>query len=199
MKGKALFAVWSVLIFLLFLKVDTVHAERTFKFGAGIHLDENTPGIMAAVDIPLGESVVGVTPFIDIFSKSGSQIIDGGLNFLIKKAEGSAWVYIGGGGGWGYIKSGTEYMGGGQTHKVSASKSQGMMNGIVGIEYWSSDKISVFGQARYIALFGGTGTKVPLNPPADSDESTSFDADLAVKSFAFQVGLSFKFGGSDDY
>jgi hypothetical protein len=199
MKGKVLLAVGSVIVFAFMLSVGAAHAQRTMKFGAGVHLDENTPGIMAAVDIPLGDGVLGVSPFIDLFSKAGSQIISGGLNALIKKAEGKAWVYIGGGGGFGYIKSDAEYMGGGATQKVSASKTQGMANGIVGVEYWGSDKISVFAQARFIALFGGSGTMVPLVPPADSDGSTTFDVDLAVRSFAFQLGLSLKFGGSDDY
>ena len=198
MKGKDLLAVGSVIVFAFLLSVGAAHAQRTMKFGAGIHLDENTPGIMAAVDIPLGEGVLGVSPFIDIFSKSRSQIIGGGLNALIKKAEGKAWVYLGGGGGFGYIKSEMEYIGGGVTQKVSASKIQRMANGIVGVEYWGSDKISVFAQARFIALFGGSGTIVPLEPEAD-DGDTTFDVDLAVRSFAFQVGLSLKFGGSDDY
>ena len=193
---SSLIAGFTALILAALFCPGTSHAERTLKLGAGMHLDENTPGVNAALDIPFGESVLGVSPFFDFFSKSG-----GGINLLVKKAEGKAWVYVGIGGGFANLRSEGSYIAANQSQQVSASKTQSMANTVLGLEYWASERASIFAQVRGIALFGGANEVVAIIPPAD-DGSTTTTVDLAVRSLAFQVGLSIKLGGgggSDDY
>ena len=60
-------------------------AGGVFKFGGGVFLDDNIPGINAAIDLPIREGIGSVSIFSDVFSKSTTKIIAGGVNVLKKK------------------------------------------------------------------------------------------------------------------
>jgi len=175
-----------------------VHAQRSLRLGAGVHLDENSPGVTAALDVPIGGSVFGVSPFFDFHSKSGSQVLGVGINVLIKKAEGNAWVYLGRGGGYGSVRSERDFLSevGTATQKVSTSKGQAMANAVFGVEYNATEKAAIFIQAKWLGFFGGKDQIVSLPDP----DAPPVPVNLAIRNFAFHVGLSFRMGGgSDDY
>jgi hypothetical protein len=195
MRGSVILSVTLVILVVIAVPYE-VHAQRSLRLGAGVHLDENSPGVTAALDVPIGGSVFGVSPFFDFHSKSGSQVLGVGINVLIKKAEGKAWVYLGGGGGYGSVRSERDFLSaaGTATQKVSSSKGQAMADAVFGVEYNATEKAAIFIQAKWLGFFGGNDQTVAL------PDGTSSTVDLGIRNFAFHVGLSFRMGGgSDDY
>lgn len=174
------------------------HAQKVLRIGAGIHFDENVPGVNIALDIPFGEAENAISPFADFFYNSRNQIYTGGLNLVVKKYVGAkGQVYFGGGGGVGYLKSKTDYTTADTpptTVQISASKTQGMADALFGVEYEATERAAIFVQARWIGLFGGSSQ---ANDQGIKDANGNVvAADLAVKAFALQAGIAFHFGNS---
>ncbi len=194
---QAFIRVLFVVCFTAMLTTSTTWAQHTLKLGAGIHLDEDTPGIGLAYDINASEGLVAFSPFLDYFSKSGSKVLGGGLNLIVKRPVGEKGLfYVGGGGGVGSVKDTQEFdVDIGETtdlsvETVEASRTQAMVDVLIGMEFATTERASVFLQVKWIGMYSGEPEKYPLS------NGEEVAPELAVKSFAFQVGLSINIGKS---
>jgi hypothetical protein len=198
----ALIRVFLVIGFTAMLTTSTAWAQHALKLGGGIHLDEETPGIGLAYDISASEGLVAFSPFVDFFSKSANTVFGGGLNLIVKRPVGEKGVFFfGGGGGFGSVKDTQEFdVDIGETtdlsvETVEASRTQAMVDVLIGLELAATERASVFLQAKWIGMYSGEPEVYRLS----NDEEVA--PELDVKSFAFQVGLSINFGQSqfEDY
>lgn len=180
----------------LFLSAEA-HAEGAFRLGGGVHFDEDLPGVSVAVDIPIGEGNLAFGPFGDYHFKGGSRVAAAGVNLLVRRPAGSkAWMYIGAGGGIGNVKSENDWSDGTIRETLEAKKTQTMANAVVGFDYATTERASMFIQLRWMGMFGGDGTEVAV-PTGES-----VTADLDVKALSAHVGLAIHFGeraGDFDY
>ena len=160
---------------------DPASAGGAFKFGGGVFLDDNVPGINAAVDLPVREGIASISIFSDVFSKSTTKIFAGGVNLLKKEARETAdrnvTLYFGGGGGIGRVEV--------TVLSVSASKVQAMADALIGMEYPLGEKAMIFGQVKWIGIFGGEAEI------AVGGTSIGETVDLSVRHFAIEVGVGF--------
>ena len=151
--------------------------EATVKVGGGIYFDESLIGGNFQVDIPVAkEGKVNISPFVDAYvSKSWFKVAGGGLNLLYKGQAGeSGKIFFGAGGGIGQVRLQGE------------NGTGGMANALLGGEFAASEKISIFIQGRWIAVFGGEA-KV-------SSGLFTRTLDLDARHFAIEGGISFNVG-----
>ena len=180
------------------LTTTTVWAQHALKLGAGVHFDEQTPGIGLAYDISASEGLVAFSPFVDFFSKSESRVFGGGLNLIVKRPTGEQGIiYFGGGGGIGSVTSKREFdVDIGETtdqslETVEASRTQAMVTVLVGLEFTTTERASVFLQGKWIGMYSGDPESIRLS------SGQEVAPELDVKSFAFQIGLSLNIGQSE--
>jgi len=131
-----------------------------------MYFDDNMPGGSIAVDIPIGEGNLAISPYADAFFKSGLKFYNAGASILIKKIDGeSANFYFGGGGGFARLDVSVGGLGGALNGFAA--------NGIAGVEFAAGESMNIFVQGKYIIAFG--------------------DLD-GVRNFAAQAGISIPFG-----
>ena len=192
---RALFAVSVAAM----LTTSAAWAQHAVKLGAGIHFDEETPGIGLAYDINASEGLVAFSPFSDFFTKSENTVFGGGLNLVVKRPVGEKGIfYFGGGGGVGSVTSVREFEIESETEttapadeRVEASRTQAMANVLVGLEFATTERASVFLQAKWIGMYSGDPEVYTLS------DGREVAPELDVKSFAFHVGLSINIGQSE--
>ena len=158
-------------------------------------LDGDLPGVCASVDVPLGGSGAAFSPFADVYFKAGDRVAAFGAHMVFRRPAGQkSWMYIGGGGGFGNVKSEkheTDYLPDLQVDNILvAKKTVPMASAVLGMEYASTERTSMFIQGRWIAMLGGSDTKVLLS------DGTERGAHLDVKHVAVNVGLAVHFGVS---
>ncbi len=140
--------------------------EATVKIGGGVFFDESLFGGNAQVDIPVAmDGKINVSPFVDAYvSKSWFKVVGGGLNLVYKVPAGETGkFFVGAGGGFGQVRlSGLDGTG-------------AMANVQIGGEFEVSEKISIFGQGRWLGFWGGTD-------------------DLEPRNFAIEAGIAFNLG-----
>ena len=180
------------------LATSTAWAQHALKLGAGIHFDEQTPGIGLAYDISASEGLVAFSPFVDFFSKSESRVFGGGLNLVVKRPTGeNGIIYFGGGGGIGSVTSKREFdVDIGETtdrslETVEASRTQAMVTLLAGLEFATTERASVFLQGKWIGMYSGDPDVIRLS------SGQEVAPELDIKSFAFQIGLSLNIGQSE--
>jgi hypothetical protein len=198
----ALIRVFFVACLTATFATSTAWAQHALKLGAGIHLDEETPGIGLAYDFNASEGLVAFSPFLDFFSKSTNRVFGGGLNLIVKRPVGEKGIfYFGAGGGVGSVTSTREFdVDIGETtdaslEKIEASRTQAMVDVLIGMEFATTERASVFLQAKWIGMYSGKPDVIVLSSGQEVAPA------LDVKSFAFQVGLSINIGQSqfEDY
>ena len=199
----ALIRVLLVIGFTAMITTSTAWAQHALKLGAGIHLDEETPGLGLAYDINASEGLVAFSPFVDFFSKSETKVFGGGLNLIVKRPVGEKGIiYFGGGGGVGSVTSTREFEIESEEEttaptdeRVEASRTQAMVDVLIGLEFATTERASVFLQAKWIGMYSGEPEVYSLS------DGREVAPELDVKSFAFQVGLSINLGQSqfEDY
>jgi hypothetical protein len=152
------------LVATIFVYVSPASArEATIKIGSGVYFDETQIGGNFQVDIPVAkEGKINISPFVDAYvSKKWTKIGGGGLNLLFKGGAGETGkIFFGIGGGFGQAR----------LHGENASGA--LANALFGGEFSASEKISIFIQGRWLAVFGG----------------------LDARHFAIEGGLSFNVG-----
>ncbi len=194
--------VFAAALAALTVNAGVAGAQGALKFGAGVHFDEKMPGVCASIDIPLGGSYYAFSPFAEAFFKGDNSVAGVGLNLMVKRPSGQkTLMYVAAGGGLGYVKSvrdRSEVDDDGQQvfETLEASKSQILANALIGLEYASTERASIFVQAKWVGMFGGGQTVVTLS------NGTTTTADLDVKNLAVQVGVAFHLGdreGELDY
>lgn len=195
---QALIRVLFALCFTAMLTASDAWAQHALKLGAGIHLDEQTPGIGLAYDISASEGLVAFSPFVDFFSKSESRVFGGGLNLVVKRPAGeNGIIYFGGGGGIGSVTSKREFdVDIGDTtdqslETVEASRTQAMVTLLFGLEFATTERASVFLQGKWIGMYSGDPEVIRLS------SGQEVAPELDIKSFAFQIGLSLNIGQSE--
>jgi len=147
--------------------------ESTLKIGGGVLLKETQIGGNFQVDIPVAkEGKINIAPFVDGYvSKSWIKVAGGGLNLLFKGEAGEGGkIYFGVGGGYG------------QARKRGESGTGALVNGLLGGEFSASEKISIFIQARGLAIFGGEAS------------TNRIRQDLNIMSVAVEAGIAFNVG-----
>ena len=195
---QALIRVLIVICLTAMLATSTAWAQHALKLGAGIHFDEQTPGIGLAYDISASEGLVAFSPFVDFFSKSESRVFGGGLNLVVKRPTGeNGIIYFGGGGGIGSVTSKREFdVDIGETtdrslETVEASRTQAMVTLLAGLEFATTERASVFLQGKWIGMYSGDPDVIRLS------SGQEVAPELDIKSFAFQIGLSLNIGQSE--
>ena len=195
---QAFFRVLFVICLTVMLTTSTAWAQHALKLGAGVHFDEQTPGIGLAYDISASEGLVAFSPFIDFFSKSENRVFGGGLNLVVKRPTGEKGIiYFGGGGGVGSVSSTREFdVDIGETtdrslETVEASRTQAMVTVLAGLEFATTERASVFLQGKWIGMYSGDPEVITLS------SGQEVAPELDVKSFAFQIGLSLNIGQSE--
>ncbi|MCE2440716.1 MAG: hypothetical protein J4F39_14960 [Candidatus Latescibacteria bacterium] len=195
---QALIRVLIVICLTAMLATSTAWAQHALKLGAGIHFDEQTPGIGLAYDISASEGLVAFSPFVDFFSKSESRVFGGGLNLVVKRPTGeNGIIYFGGGGGIGSVTSKREFdVDIGETtdrslETVEASRTQAMVILLAGLEFATTERASVFLQGKWIGMYSGDPDVIRLS------SGQEVAPELDIKSFAFQIGLSLNIGQSE--
>ena len=195
---QALFRVLFVICLTVMLTTSTARAQHALKLGAGVHFDEQTPGIGLAYDISASEGLVAFSPFIDFFTKSENRVFGGGLNLVVKRPAGEKGIiYFGGGGGIGSVTSKREFdVDIGDTtdrslETVEASRTQAMVTVLAGLEFATTEAASVFLQGKWIGMYSGDPEVITLS------SGQEVAPELDVKSFAFQIGLSLNIGQSE--
>lgn len=195
---QALFRVLFVICLPIMLTTSTAWAQHALKLGAGVHFDEQTPGIGLAYDISASEGLVAFSPFIDFFTKSENRVFGGGLNLVVKRPTGEKGIiYFGGGGGIGSVTSKREFdVDIGETtdqslETVEASRTQAMVTVLAGLEFATTETASVFLQGKWIGMYSGDPEVITLS------SGQEVAPELDVKSFAFQIGLSLNIGQSE--
>lgn len=195
---QALFRVPFVICLTVMLATSTAWAQHALKLGAGVHFDEQTPGIGLAYDISASEGLVAFSPFIDFFTKSENRVFGGGLNLVVKRPTGEKGIiYFGGGGGIGNVTSKREFdVDIGETtdrslETVEASRTQAMVTVLAGLEFATTETASVFLQGKWIGMYSGDPEVITLS------SGQEVAPELDVKSFAFQIGLSLNIGQSE--
>lgn len=195
---QALFRVLFVICLTVMLTTSTAWAQHALKLGAGVHFDEQTPGIGLAYDISASEGLVAFSPFIDFFTKSENRVFGGGLNLVVKRPTGEKGIiYFGGGGGIGSVTSKREFdVDIGETtdqslETVEASRTQAMVTVLAGLEFATTETASVFLQGKWIGMYSGDPEVITLS------SGQEVAPELDVKSFAFQIGLSLNIGQSE--
>lgn len=195
---QGLIRVFFVICLTATLTTSTAWAQHALKLGAGVHFDEQTPGIGLAYDISASEGLVAFSPFIDFFTKSENRVFGGGLNLVVKRPTGEKGIiYFGGGGGIGSVTSKREFdVDIGETtdqslETVEASRTQAMVTVLAGLEFATTERASVFLQGKWIGMYSGDPEVIRLS------SGQEVAPELDVKSFAFQIGLSLNIGQSE--
>ena len=148
--------------------------ETTIKIGSGVYLDETQIGGNFQVDIPVAkEGKINISPFVDAYvSKKWTKIGGGGLNLLFKGGAGEAGkIFFGVGGGYGQAR----------LHGENANGA--LATALFGGEFAASEKISIFIQGRWLAVFGG-----------EVVVSNVGTYDLNARHFAIEAGIAFNVG-----
>jgi hypothetical protein len=180
---KKVFGIAIVCCVFALIAAPVSATEVLVKVGGGVYLgDETLFGPVAAVDIPTPalEERLYVQPFVDAYiSKSWFKVAGGGVNLIYKyEAEEGITVYGGAGGGVGHVR----FRGNNGTG--------GMINVLAGAQYAATDQISVFGQAKYMAVLKDLDYRIALPAPLGT-VTRSLDG---PKDFAIQVGVAFTVG-----
>ena len=170
-----------------------VCAEGILRVGGGVFFDGEMPGVCASLDIPLGSSGAAFSPFTDVYFKGGDRVAAFGAKMVFRRAAGQkSWMYLGGGGGFGNVKSEKremDYLPDLQVDQILvAKKTVPMASAVLGMEYASTERTSMFIQGQWIAMLGGSDTKVLLS------DGTERAAQLNVRHVAVNVGLAVHFG-----
>jgi len=159
---------------MLFVSASPVKArEATLKIGGGVLFKETQIGGNFQVDIPVAkEGKIVIAPFVDAYvSKSWIKVAGGGLNLLFKAQAGEGGkIYFGAGGGYG------------QARKRGEEATGALLNGVLGGEFSASEKISIFIQARGLALLGGEKRDLGIRQNLD------------ISSVAIEAGFAFNVG-----
>jgi|SaaInl7_200m_RNA_FD_contig_21_3189278_length_1142_multi_10_in_0_out_0_1 hypothetical protein len=189
------------LIALLILSAGVLYpshasAEGVLRLGGGVFLDGDLPGVTGSIDIPIGGSGAAFSPFTDVYFKGGDRVAAFGANLMFRRHTGEkSWMYLGVGGGFGNVKSEkheSDYLPELDIERILvAKKTVPMANIVLGLEYASTERTSMFVQGRWIGMLSGSDTRVLLS------DGTERAAQLDAKHVAVTVGLAVRFGSSE--
>ena len=177
-----------VLVLAIAVLISCVPASAgTFRAGGGMFFNDNEPG--GSISVDLGDKGMMLSPYVDLFGKSGSRIFGGGLNLVVKRSGGEqSQLYIGLGGGIASVRM--EESSSGITG--SASKTQAMADFVLGVEFDLRENVGGFVQVKWLGTFGGG--RVDIRGQVEGRTVTIPDAiDLELRNFAVQAGITVGF------
>jgi len=139
------------------LVASDAQALGALKLGAGVIPNGRVPGGMVALEMGPFSS------FIEVFKKSGTTTANLGGNLILKLPMPMLQPYAGAGGGLSKV-SGDQF----------PTKTNLMLDLVVGADLHFSGKVGLFGQIKYIYTFGSGA--------------------LIVRDVAFQAGFALRLG-----